>query len=124
MDIDNASVVSTIMGLPQTTAPAKQDGVDGVPEGSSNNVSSLPAQVWQMVNFIEGKVLRRPGLHITEDTPLVSSGLIDSLALITLLLELETITNRRIPPGKIQAKDMDTVRLMFATAERVGKPRS
>ncbi|MCI0557025.1 MAG: phosphopantetheine-binding protein [Nitrososphaera sp.] len=77
-----------------------------------------------MVNFIEGKVLRRPGLHITEDTPLVSSGLIDSLALITLLLELETITNRRIPPGKIQAKDMDTVRLMFATAERVGKPRS
>jgi hypothetical protein len=29
----------------------------------------------------------------------------------------------RIPAGKVGAKDMDTIRLMFATAARVGRPR-
>jgi hypothetical protein len=29
----------------------------------------------------------------------------------------------RIPPGKVQPKDMDTIALMFATAQRVGKVR-
>jgi hypothetical protein len=29
----------------------------------------------------------------------------------------------RIPAGKVQPKDLDTVALMFATAQRVGKAR-
>ncbi len=58
-----------------------------------------------------------------EDTPLVSSGLIDSMALVDILGKLEDVTGMRIPAGKVQAKDMDTVRLMFATAVRVGKAR-
>jgi hypothetical protein len=33
------------------------------------------------------------------------------------------LTRRKIPAGKVQAKDMDTLRVMMATAERVGKPR-
>ena len=43
------------------------------------------------------------------------------MALVDLLLKLEDLTHRRIPPGKVQPKDMDTVALMFATAERVGE---
>jgi acyl carrier protein len=54
----------------------------------------------------------------------VSSGLIDSLALVDILLKLEELTNKRIPAGKVQAKDMDTVEMMSLTAARVGKPRS
>jgi len=69
------------------------------------------------------KLIRRPGLQIDENTPLVSSGLIDSMALVDLLLTLEDITRLRIPAGKVQPKDMNTVALMFATAQRVGKPR-
>ena len=69
------------------------------------------------------EIVRRPGVHIDEDTPLVSSGLIDSLALVAILVKLEELLNMRIPAGKLQAKDMDTVRLMLSTAERVGKPR-
>ena len=68
-------------------------------------------------------VIRRPGVTIDENTPLVSSGLIDSMSLIDLLLKLEDLTHKRIPAGKVQPKDMDTVAKMFATAERVGKPR-
>ena len=55
---------------------------------------------------------------------MVSSGLIDSLALVDILLKLEELTNKRIPAGKVQAKDMDTVEMMSLTAARVGKPRS
>ena len=68
-------------------------------------------------------LIRRPEVEIDESTPLLSSGLIDSMALVDLLLKLEDLTQMRIPPGKVQPKDMDTVALMFATAQRVGRPR-
>ena len=48
------------------------------------------------------KLIRKPGLPIDENTPLVSSGLIDSMALVDLLIKLEDITHLRIPAGKVQ----------------------
>jgi acyl carrier protein len=82
----------------------------------------MTAETQQMIEHIV-RMIRKPGLTIDENTPLVSSGLIDSMALVDLLLKLEDLTHRRIPPGKVQPKDMNTVTMMFATAERVGKPR-
>jgi acyl carrier protein len=76
----------------------------------------------QMIAHIRD-LIRKPGLSIDENTPLVSSGLIDSMSLVDLLLKLEDLTHKRIPAGKVQPKDMDTVARMFATAERVGRPR-
>ena len=69
------------------------------------------------------RLIRKPGITIDENTPLVSSGLVDSMGLVDLLLKLEDLTHRRIPAGKVQPKDMNTVALMFATSQRVGKPR-
>jgi acyl carrier protein len=80
-------------------------------------------QAQQMIDYIAHQVIRRPGIQIAADTALVSSGLIDSLALVNILAKLEDITHTRIPAGKVQPKDMDTVNLMFATAQRVGRPR-
>jgi acyl carrier protein len=80
-------------------------------------------QAQQMIEYIVHEVIRRPDVQITKDTPLVSSGLIDSMALVNILLKLEDITQMRIPAGKVQAKNMDTVNLMFATAQRLGRPR-
>lgn len=80
-------------------------------------------QARQMIDYIVREVIRRPGIQIGEDMPLVSSGLIDSLALVDILFKLEDVTNTRIPVGKVQPKDMDTVGLMLATAQRVGKSR-
>jgi acyl carrier protein len=79
-------------------------------------------QAQQMIDYIVHEVIRRP-VQITEDTPLVSSGLIDSLALVEILAKLENITQMRIPAGKVQPKDMNTVHLMFATAQRLGRLR-
>jgi acyl carrier protein len=77
----------------------------------------------EIIEYIVSEVLRAPGSKINEDTPLVSSGLIDSFALVDILMKVEDVTQMRIPAGKVQPKDMDTVRLMFETAQRVGKPR-
>jgi acyl carrier protein len=82
----------------------------------------VTAEAQQMIDHI-AQLIHKPGLALDENTPLVSSGLIDSMALIDLLVKLEDITHMRIPPGKVQPKDMDTVARMFATAQRVGKPR-
>jgi len=82
----------------------------------------MSAEEQQMIEHIV-RLIRKPGANIDENTPLVSSGLIDSMALVDLLLKLEDLTHRRIPAGKVQPKYMNAVALMFATAQRVGKAR-
>ena len=82
----------------------------------------MTPEAQQMLDEV-AKLIRKPGLQLEETTPLVSSGLIDSMALVDLLLKLEDVTKKRIPAGRVQPKDMNTVALMLATAERVGKPR-
>lgn len=82
----------------------------------------MTPEAQQMIDHIL-QLIRKPGLSIDENTPLVSSGLIDSMALVDLLLKLEDVTHMRIPAGKVQPKDLDSVAKMFATAQRVGKPR-
>ena len=85
--------------------------------------SNRSAQAQQMIDHIAREVIRRPDVQIADDTRLVSSGLIDSLALVSILVRLEEVTQTRIPAGKVQPKDMDSVRLMLATSQRLGKPR-
>jgi hypothetical protein len=80
-------------------------------------------QVEQMIDYVLREIIRRPGVSISADSPLVSSGLVDSLALVNILQKLEDVTYMRIPAGKVQPKDMDTVTLMFRTAKKVGRPR-
>jgi acyl carrier protein len=77
----------------------------------------------RMIEYIVNGIIRRPGTLIDEKTPLISSGLVDSLSLVDILQKLEDLTNTRLPVGKVQAKDLDTVESMFSTAQRVGKPR-
>jgi acyl carrier protein len=76
----------------------------------------------QMIEHIV-RLIRKRTVNVDENTPLVSSGLIDSMELVDLLMKLEDLTHMRIPAGRVQPKDMDTVAKMFATAQRVGKPR-
>jgi len=82
----------------------------------------MTAEAEQMIAHIR-QLIRKPGVTIEENTPLVSSGLIDSMALVDLLLKLEDLTHMRIPAAKVQPKDLDSVAQMFATAQRVGKLR-
>jgi acyl carrier protein len=85
-------------------------------------VADTTEQMKQLTGYIAEKVLKGKKVDLTEDTPLVSSGLVDSFAMIEIFLELQKIAGRKVPASKVQAKDMDTVRLMFAMAEKFGKP--
>ncbi len=80
--------------------------------------NSVAAQA--MIEYLKKQVLHDSRIEIDEDLALVSSGLIDSFALIGVLLELEKNTGRRIPAGRVSPSDMDTVRKMLALAERLG----
>ena len=82
----------------------------------------MTEEAQQMIEHIV-QLIRKPGVSVDENTALVSSGLIDWMSLIDLLVRLEDLTHMRIPAGKVQPKDLDTVAKMFATAQRVGKPR-
>jgi len=81
------------------------------------------AQADAMIKYVKEKILHQPDLVLDVDTVLVSSGIVDSFALVEALFELERITKVRIPAAKVAPADMDTVRKMFETAERLGQPR-
>ena len=85
-------------------------------------VADTSEQMKQLTTYISEKVMKGKGAAINEDTALVSSGLIDSFALIEIFLELQKVAGRKVSASKVQAKDMDTVRSMFAMVERFGKP--
>jgi acyl carrier protein len=75
----------------------------------------------KMIEFIRTRVLRDPSLEIAEETPLLSSGLVDSFALVEVLLYLEEITRRKIYQEDVSLDDLDSVRQMLLSAERVGR---
>jgi acyl carrier protein len=89
---------------------------------SVDQAADISEQMKQLTAYISEKVMKGKGAAINEDTPLVSSGLIDSFAMIEIFLELQRIATRKVPASKVQAKDMDTVRSMFAMVEKFGKP--
>ena len=75
----------------------------------------------QMIEYIKSKILRDNSVEIRLDTPLVTSGLVDSFALLDVLMELEKVTARHIPASLVSPNDLNTVREMLDTAERLGE---
>jgi acyl carrier protein len=71
-----------------------------------------------LIAYIAGQVGRPPDT-IDEDTPLVSSALVDSFALVDLLLKLEEVTGKRIGAGRVTPDDFETVRTMLRVADGV-----
>lgn len=56
---------------------------------------------------------------VDADTPLFSSQLVDSFALVTLMMFLEKQTGIRIAPADVNLDNMDTIARMLAYVERV-----
>lgn len=56
---------------------------------------------------------------IDEDSPLFSSQLIDSFALVTLMMFIEREAGIHIAPADVNLDNMDSVRRMVAYAARV-----
>jgi acyl carrier protein len=80
-------------------------------------------QTAALQDYIRTQIICNPAIAIDADTALVSSGLIDSFALVDILVKLEEVTGRKLPVSQISAQDLDSVNMMLATAERLGRPR-
>jgi acyl carrier protein len=73
----------------------------------------------QTVREVVSAVIGKP---VRDDQPLVSSGMIDSLSVLTLISALEERLQIHIPTADVQPDDFDTVALIVDTITRVSPP--
>ena len=73
----------------------------------------------ELKRFIREQIIRDSSLVIGDDQPLMTSGLIDSFALVDLSLFIETAFGVRVPDLDLTADRMDTVAMMLAYVERL-----
>lgn len=59
------------------------------------------------------------GYRVSDTDPLVSSGLIDSLSVLDLIVGLEQQLSLRINPDTLQPEDFDSIALIVETVSRV-----
>ena len=59
--------------------------------------------------------------EITYDTPLISSGYIDSFSMVSLLVFLENKFKIKIPPGKATPEAFDSVNKIVALVNQYSK---
>jgi acyl carrier protein len=78
-----------------------------------NEADALPK-----IRQIVAKHARGKGFQ--DDTPLVSGGLLDSLVLVDMILDLETAFGVSIPTSEVEPDDFDSVQKIRATLGRFG----
>ena len=66
----------------------------------------------KLIAFIRHEYLEDPDMDITEDTKLISSGLIDSFSLVALQTFIAKEFGKNIPAPRITAESFDTVKKM------------
>lgn len=64
--------------------------------------------VEQIIGYITTEILKDPSRQISEDQPLISSGLIDSFGLVDLALFIEDSFGVRIDDVELTASVFDT----------------
>ncbi len=62
--------------------------------------------------------LKRKPKTFDDKTALVSGGLIDSMSIVDLILDLESALGVRIPASEVQPDDFDSVHTIARTVER------
>ena len=71
----------------------------------------------QLVKYLEGD-LRVDTSKVEDTTPLFSSGMVDSFAIVELMLFLEQATGAKLNPEDVTLDNLDTIQLIldFAAA--------
>jgi acyl carrier protein len=71
------------------------------------------------VEVIRSIVSSRTGRPISDDrTPLISGGLIDSMSIVDLILDLQQAFSITIPASEVQPDDFDTIDRIADTVSR------
>ena len=69
-----------------------------------------------LLDFLEQETGLDPA-DIEHNTPLFSTGMVDSFALVTLMIHLETLGNFRINPADVTLDNLDTIGRILAYVE-------
>jgi acyl carrier protein len=72
-----------------------------------------------MRNGVREAVVEVVGRQVKDSEAIVSSGLVDSLSVVKLILRLEQKLNVKIPRANLQPDDFDSVDQIIDTLERV-----
>jgi acyl carrier protein len=67
-----------------------------------------------VLNYVKKEYLEDEDEDITYDTPLISSGYVDSFSMVSLLVFLENKFKIKIPPSKATPEAFDTVNSIVA----------
>lgn len=67
----------------------------------------------RLIEFIIDEFLDDPDIEITQDTKLISSGMIDSFSLVSLQAFIEKEFGKKIPAQRITSESFDTIRQMI-----------
>jgi len=76
-----------------------------------------PKELTAIRNAVDRHLKRKPKAF-DDDTAIVSSGLIDSMSIVDLILDLESALGVKIPPSDVQPDDFDSVRAIARTVSR------
>lgn len=68
----------------------------------------------QLKNYIATQILRQPNVHIKDNDPLITSGLVDSFHLVDLSLFIEDQFGVRIDDTELTADTFDTLEQLSA----------
>jgi len=64
----------------------------------------------KLSSFIASEILKQPGRDIDPNSPLISSGLIDSFSLMDIALFVEDTFGVRIEDTELNAETFDTIK--------------
>ncbi len=67
-----------------------------------------------VLNYVKNEYLDEEELDLDYDTPLISSGYVDSFSMVSLLVFLENKFKIKIPPSKATPEAFDSVNRIVA----------
>ena len=67
-----------------------------------------------VLNYVTKEYIEDEDVEITYDTPLISSGYIDSFSMVSLLVFLEKKFKIKIPPSKAAPEAFDSINKIVA----------
>ena len=71
-----------------------------------------------ILNYVKKEYIDDEEVEITYDTPLISSGYVDSFSMVSLLVFLEHKFKIKIPPSKATPEAFDCVNNIVALANK------
>lgn len=100
-----------------------KSGRDSKARPSPHPDSGPPLPWREVAAYIRNEILHDPGEPILEDTPLLSSGLLDSYSMVELVHYVESRCAIEVPPRWHRLEHWDSLALIARTVRAIQRER-